>query len=172
MDKKSLSHTAWKCQYHIVFIPKYRKKQLQGQVRADVREIIRTLCGYKGVEIIDGAVCPDHVHLCVSIPPKMSISTFMGYLKGKSTLMIYDRHPNLQSKWNKAFWARGYYVATIGNVTEEAIKKYVREQSEESRKEDSEGAALQRQPVTELAAPAFEASKQQRPLGGPEQTTT
>lgn len=108
MDKKSLSHTAWKCQYHIVFIPKYRKKQLYGQVRADVREIIRTLCGYKGVEIIDGAVCPDHVHLCVSIPPKKSISTFMGYLKGKSTLMIYDRHPNLQSKWNKAFWARGY----------------------------------------------------------------
>ena len=142
MDKKSLSHTAWKCQYHIVFIPKYRKKQLYGQVRIDVREIIRTLCGYKGVEIIDGAVCPDHVHLRVSIPPKMSISTFMGYLKGKSTLMIYDRHPNLQSKWNKAFWARGYYVATIGNVTEEAIKKYVREQSEESRKEDSEGAAL------------------------------
>ena len=142
MDKKSLSHTAWKCQYHIVFIPKYRKKQLYGQVRADVREIIRTLCGYKGVEIIDGAVCPDHVHLSVSIPPKMSNSTFMGYLKGKSTLMIYDRHPNLQSKWNKAFWARGYYVATIGNVTEEAIKKYIREQSEESRKEDSEGAAF------------------------------
>ena len=140
MDKKSLSHTAWKCQYHIVFIPKYRKKLLYGQVRADVREIIRTLCGYKGVEIIDGAVCPDHVHLCVSIPPKMSISTFMGYLKWKSTLMIYDRHPNLQSKWNKAFWARGYYVATIGNVTEEAIKKYIREQREESRKEDSEGA--------------------------------
>lgn len=142
MDKKSLSHTAWKCQYHIVFIPKYRKKQLYGQVRIDVREIIRTLCGYKGVEIIDGAVCPDHVHLRVSIPPKMSISTFMGYLKGKSTLMIYDRHPNLQSKWNKAFWARGYYVATIGNVTEEAIKKYIREQSEESRKEDSQGAAF------------------------------
>lgn len=142
MDKKSLSHTAWKCQYHIVFIPKYRKKRLYGQVRADVREIIRTLCGYKGVEIIDGAVCPDHVHLCVSIPPKMSISTFMGYLKWKSTLMIYDRHPNLQSKWNKAFWARGYYVATIGNVTEEAIKKYIREQREESRKEDSEGAAF------------------------------
>lgn len=142
MDKKSLSHTAWKCQYHIVFIPKYRKKRLYGQVRADVREIIRTLCGYKGVEIIDGAVCPDHVHLCVSIPPKMSISTFMGDLKWKSTLMIYDRHPNLQSKWNKAFWARGYYVATIGNVTEEAIKKYIREQTEESRKEDSEGAAF------------------------------
>lgn len=84
----------------------------------------------------------DYIHLCVSMPPKMSISTFMGYLKGKSALMIYDRHPNLQNKWNKTFWARGYYVAIIGNVTEEAIKKYITEQSEESRKEDSEGAAL------------------------------
>ena len=142
MDNKSLSHTKWNCQYHIVFIPKYRKKSLYGQVRADVREIIKTLCKYKGVEIVGGAVQIDHVHLCVSIPPKISISTFMGYLKGKSTLMIYDRHPNLQSKWNKAFWARGYYVATIGNLTEEAIKKYIEEQSEESRKEDSEGAAF------------------------------
>ena len=142
MDNKSLSHTKWKCQYHIVFIPKYRKKRLYGQVRADVREIIQTLCKYKGVEIIEGAVCIDHVHICVSIPPKMSVSTFMGYRKGKSTLMIYDRHPNLQSKWNKAFCARGNYVATMGNLTEEAIKKYIAEQSEESRKEDSEGAAF------------------------------
>ena len=137
MDSKSLSHSKWKCQYHIVFIPKYRKKVLYGQVRQDVREIISTLCKYKGVEIISGAVCSDHVHLSVSIPPKISISNFMGYLKGKSTLMIYDRHPQLQSKWDKALWARGYYVATIGNVTEEAIKKYIEEQSEESRKEDN-----------------------------------
>ena len=137
MDSKSLSHSKWKCQYHIVFIPKYRKKVLYGQVRQDVREIISTLCKYKGVEIISGAVCSDHVHLSVSIPPKISISNFMGYLKGKSTLMIYDRHPQLQSKCDKAFWARGYYVATIGNVTEEAIKKYIEEQSEESRKEDN-----------------------------------
>jgi len=137
MDSKSLSHTKWKCQYHIVFIPKYRKKVLYGQLRKDVREIIMTLCKYKNVEIVSGAVCEDHVHLCVSIPPKISISMFMGYLKGKSTLMIYDRHPQLQSKWDKAFWARGYYVATIGNVTEEAIKKYIAEQSEESRKEDN-----------------------------------
>lgn len=148
MDKKSLSHTTWKCQYHIVFIPKYRKK-LYGQVKTDVREIIQTLCGYKGVEIVSGAVCIDHVHLCVSIPPKMSVSSFMGYLKGKkhkqcagTLLMIYDWPPELQNKWNKAFWARGYYVATIGNLTEEAIKKYIAEQSEESRKEDSEGAAF------------------------------
>ena len=142
MDSKSLSHTRWKCQYHIVFIPKYRKKKLFGQLRLDVREILGTLCKYKGVEIIEGAVCADHVHMCVSIPPKISISNFMGYLKGKSTLMIYDRHPEQQSKWNKAFWARGYYVATVGNVTEDTIKKYIQEQSEESRKEESEGAAF------------------------------
>ena len=142
MDSKSLSHTKWKCQYHIVFIPKYRKKKLYGQVKRDVREILSTLCKWKDVEIIDGAVCVDHVHLSVSIPPKLSISSFMGYLKGKSTLMIYDRHPELQSKWNKAFWARGYYVATIGNITEDSIKKYIQEQSEESRREDSEGAAF------------------------------
>ena len=142
MDSKSLSHTRWKCQYHIVFIPKYRKKKLFGQLKLDVREIISTLCRYKGVEIIEGAVCADHVHICVSIPPKLSVSNFMGYLKGKSTLMIYDRHPEQQSKWNKAFWARGCYVATVGNVTEDAIKKYIRDQSEESRKEESEGAAF------------------------------
>ena len=105
MDNKSLSHTKWKCQYHIVFIPKYRKKHLYGQIKADVREIIGTLCKYKKVEIIAGAVCEDCVHLSVALPPKISASNFMGYLKGKSTLMIYDRHPELQSKWNKAFWA-------------------------------------------------------------------
>ena len=93
------------------------------------------------MEIIEGAVCIDHVHLCVSIPPKMSVSSFMGYLKGKSALMIFDRHPQLQNKWNKAFWARGYYVSTIGNVTEEAIKSYIQEQNEESRQEE---AALER----------------------------
>ena len=97
----------------------------------------RYIMQYKTVEIVSGAVCKDHIHLCVCIPPKLSVSSFMGYLKGKSTLMIYDRHPELQSKWDKAFWARGYYVATIGNVTESAIKKYIAEQSEESRKEDT-----------------------------------
>ena len=88
MDSNSLAHTKWKCQYHIVFIPKYRKKVLYGKVRDDVREVIRTLCKYKNVEIIEGAVCIDHVHLCLSIPPKMSISEFMGYLKGKSALRL------------------------------------------------------------------------------------
>ena len=132
MDSHSLSHTKWECQYHIVFIPKYRRKVLYGKVKADVREIIRTLCKYKKVEIIEGAVCQDHVHLCLSIPPKLSVSEFMGYLKGKSALMIFDRHPELGEKWNREFWARGYYVSTIGNVNEETVKKYIREQEEES----------------------------------------
>ena len=142
MDSKSLSHTKWKCQYHIVFIPKYRKKQLYGRLREEVREVIKVLCKYKDVEIVDGAVCSDHVHLCVCIPPKLSVSQFMGYLKGKSALMLFDKHPELGSKFNKSFWARGYYVATVGNITEDAIKKYIREQSEESRKEDTPGAAF------------------------------
>ena len=135
MDDNSLAHTKWKCQYHIVFIPKYRKKVLYGKVRDDVREIIKTLCKYKKVEIIEGAVCSDHVHLCLSIPPKICIAEFMGYLKGKSALMIYDRHPELGSKWDRSFWARGYYVSTIGNVDEATIKKYIKEQEEESYKE-------------------------------------
>ena len=120
----------------------YRRKIIYNQIKNDIRDILKQLCSYKGVEIIEGAVCADHVHICVSIPPKISVSNFMGYLKGKSTLMIYDRHPEQQSKWTKAFWARGYYVATVGNVTEDAIKKYIQEQSEESRKEESEGAAF------------------------------
>ena len=142
MDNRSLSHTRWKCQYHIVFIPKYRKKILYGKILYDVREILETLCKYKQVDIIAGTVCIDHVHLSVAIPPKLSVSQFMGYLKEKSTLMIYDRHPELQSKWNKAFGARGYYVETIGNITDEAVQKYIKEQAEESRKEDSRGTAL------------------------------
>ena len=110
---------------------------MYGKVKIDMREIIKTLCKYKKVEIIEGAVCEDHVHLCISVPPKISISDFVGYLKGKSALMIHDRHPELASKWNRAFWARGYYVTTIGNVNEETIKKYIREQAEETKKEDT-----------------------------------
>ena len=135
MDSSSLAHCKWECQYHIVFIPKYRKNKLYGVVRDDVREIIRTLCKYKGVEIVAGAVCSDHVHLCVSIPPKLSVSDFVGYLKGKSALMIYDKHPEMESKWDRSFWARGYYVTTIGNVNEETVKEYIRHQTEESRNE-------------------------------------
>ena len=136
MDNNSLSHTRWSCQYHIVFIPKYRKKVMYGKVREDVREILRTLCNYKKVEIIEDAVCSDYVHICVSIPPKLSVSEFVGYLKGKSALMIHDKHPELANKWNREFWARGYYVTTIGNINEETIKKYIAEQEEETKRED------------------------------------
>ena len=136
MDESSLAHTRWKCTYHIVFIPKYRRKVLYGQVKNDVREILRTLCGYKKVEIVEGAVCADHVHLCLNIPPKLSISEFMGYLKGKSALMIFDKHPQMGTKWDRPFWARGYYVTTVGEVNQEFIKKYIVEQQQESYKEE------------------------------------
>lgn len=126
----------WKCQYHIVFIPKYRRKVMYGNVKADVREVLKKLCGFKKVEIVEGAVCADHVHLCVSIPPKLSVSEFVGYLKGKSALMIFDKHPELGSKWDRSFWARGYYVSTVGNITEDAIKRYIQEQQEESQQEE------------------------------------
>ena len=142
MDTQSLSHTRWKCQYHIVFIPKYRQKRLYGQLRVDVREIIKKLCEYKKVEIVNGAVCSDHIHLNVIIPPKISISEFMGYLKGKSALMVYDKHPQERSKWDKSFWAKGYYVATVGTITEAVIKKYIAKQEEKSRKEDRTGTQL------------------------------
>ena len=136
MDKYSLSHARWKCQYHIVFIPKYRRKVMYGKVREDIREILKKLCEYKKVEITGGAVCADHVHLCVSIPPKLSVSEFVGYLKGKSALMIFDKYPDMGSKWNREFWARGYYVTTVGDITEEAVSSYIAEQQEESMKED------------------------------------
>ena len=136
MDSSSLAQCKWECQYHIVFIPKFRRKKLYGMVKDYVRDIIKTLCSYKKVEIIAGAVCADHVHLSVSIPPKLSISDFVGYLKGKSALMIFDKHPELGSKWDRSFWARGYYVTTVGNVNEETVKEYIRRQTEESMNEE------------------------------------
>ena len=124
----SLSHTKWMCKYHIVFIPKYRRKTIYGQYRADLQEIIKTLCRYKGVEILEGHMMPDHVHLLLSIPPKMSVSSFMGYLKGKSALMMVDKHANLKYKYgNRHFWAEGYYVSTVG-LNEATIRKYIEEQ--------------------------------------------
>ena len=137
MDTNSLAHTKWEYQYHIVFIPKYRQKRLYGAIRADVKEVIKTLCKYKNVEIKEGAVCIDHIHLHVSIPPKYSVAEFMSYLKGKSVLMLYDKYPEQRGKWDKGFWARGYYVATIGTISEETIKKFIMEQVEEDKKEAS-----------------------------------
>jgi len=124
----SLAHTKWMCKYHIVFTPKYRRKAIYGELREDIRENIRKLCKYKGVEIIEGHMMIDHVHLLVSIPPKMSVSSFMGYLKGKSALMIFDEHANLKYKYgNRHFWAEGHYVSTVG-LNEATIKKYIAEQ--------------------------------------------
>ena len=124
----SLSHTKWLCKYHIVIVPKYRRKVIYKEYRKDLQEIIRTLCKYKGVEIIEGHMMPDHVHLLVSIPPKISVSSFMGYLKGKSALMMFDKHANLKYKFgNRHFWAEGYYVSTVG-LNESTIKKYIQDQ--------------------------------------------
>ena len=136
MDNSSLSHTKWDCTYHIVFIPKYRRKVMYGELRKDVREIIIKLCEYKGVAIVEGSVCIDHVHLCVKIPPKLSVSEFMGYLKGKSALMLFDRHPDFRQKGNRHFWAKGYFVNTVGK-NEEEIKKYIKNQVEADRIEDN-----------------------------------
>jgi putative transposase len=136
MDSNSLSHTKWNCTYHIVFIPKYRRKVMYGKVKTDVREIIKKLCAYKEVEIVSGSVSIDHVHLCAKIPPKISISEFMGYLKGKSALMIFDRNPEYRLKNDRHFWAKGYYVNTVGK-NEEEIKKYIKNQNEADMIEDS-----------------------------------
>ena len=110
------------------------RKVLYGRVKQDVHEILTTLCNYKKVRITAGAVCPDHVHMCIEMPPKYSISSFMGYLKGKSALMLFDRHPEFKTRGDKEFWARGYYVETIGNIDEATVKKYIEKQIEESRK--------------------------------------
>ncbi|STO01072.1 Transposase and inactivated derivatives [[Eubacterium] infirmum] len=124
----SLSHTKWLCKYHIVFILKYRRKIIYNQYRESIKEIIKSLCKYKGVEIIEGHLMADHVHMLVSIPPKYSVSSIMGYLKGKSALMIFDKHANLKYNFgNRHFWSEGYYVSTVG-LNEATIAKYIREQ--------------------------------------------
>ena len=128
MDEKSLSHTSWNCKYHIVLVPKYRRKVIYGKLRKDIGKILRTLCDYKHVEIIEAHAMPDHIHMLVSIPPKLAVADFMGYLKGKSTLMIFERHANLKYKYGRrVFWAKGYYVNTVGG-NEAKIRKYIQEQ--------------------------------------------
>ena len=133
---KSLSHCKYYCKYHIVFIPKYRRKLIYNKLRKDIQKFIKDLCKWKGVEILEGHMMADHVHLLVEIPPKMSISYFMGYLKGKSALMIFEKHSNLKYKFGtRNFWAKGYYVSTVG-LNEATIKKYIREQEAEDIGED------------------------------------
>jgi putative transposase len=128
MDNNSLAHTKWNCKYHIVFAPKYRRQIIYKQISADIGQIIRTLCARKGIEIIEAAAMPDHIHLYVSIPPKYSVSEIVGYLKGKSSLMIFDRHANLKYKYgNRHFWARGYFVDTVGK-NKKQIQEYIQNQ--------------------------------------------
>lgn len=127
-DVKSLSHSKWRCKYHIVFAPKYRRQIVYGQLKADIGKILRSLCERKGVNIISAECCPDHIHMLVEIPPHMSVSSFMGYLKSKSSLMIFDRHANLKYKYgNRHFWCRGYYVDTVGKNAKK-IQEYIQNQ--------------------------------------------
>ena len=127
-DINSLEHTKWRCQYHVVFAPKYRRQVIYREIRADIGFILRKLCEQKGVEIIEANACPDHIHMLISIPPKYSVSQIMGYLKGKSSLMIFDRHANLKYKFgNRHFWSEGYYVSIVG-LNEATIKKYIQDQ--------------------------------------------
>ena len=128
---QSLAHSKWLCKYHIVFTPKYRRKVIYYQLRADIQKIIKDLCKWKGIEIIEGHMMSDHIHLLLSIPPKYSVSQVMGYLKGKSAMMIFERHANLKYKFgNRHFWAEGYYVSTVGLNTA-TIQKYIKEQEKE-----------------------------------------
>ena len=124
-DIKSLAHTKWNCKYHVVFAPKYRRKVFYEEKRLEIGAILRELCRWKGVEIIEAEVCPEHIHMLLSIPPKISVSGFMGFLKGKSSLMIYQRWGNMKFKYrNRQFWCRGYYVDTVGKNTK-AIEEYI-----------------------------------------------
>ena len=133
MNDSSLSHTRYNCAYHIVFIPKYRREIMYGETKKAIGEILRKLCEMKGVTLIEGNVCKDHVHMYVSVPPKLAVSEFMGYLKGKSALMLFDKFPQYASHGRRNFWARGYYVTTIGNVNEAAIREYIKEQEEDDK---------------------------------------
>ena len=136
-DIESLQHTTWRCQYHVVFAPKYRRMAIYGQIKKDIGQIkkdigqiLRKLCEQKGIEIIEAQACPDHIHMLLSIPPKYSVSQIMGYLKGKSSLMIFDRHASLKYKYgDRHFWARGYFVDTVGR-NKKQIQEYIKRQLE------------------------------------------
>ena len=134
--KKSLSHTVWECKYHIVWVPKNRRKIIYGKLRRQLGMILRRLCEYKGVEVVEGTLCVDHIHLCLSIPPKYAVSTIVGYLKGKSALMIFEQYSRLKRNFKgHSFWARGYYVSTVG-LDEAKIRKYIKNQQQKDSIED------------------------------------
>ena len=136
LDVNSLAHTKWECKYHIVFAPKYRRQNIYGKIKQDIGQMLRKLCEYKGIEIHEAEACKDHIHMLVSIPPKYSVSQIMGYLKGKSSLMIYEKYANLKYKYgNRHFWCRGYYVSTVGR-NRRAIEEYIRNQLQEDYTDD------------------------------------
>ena len=136
MDNSSLAHTTWTCKYHIVFAPKFRRKIIYQKIRQDIIHILSELCKRKGIEILEGEACPDHIHMLVSIPPKYSVSEVMGYLKGKSSLMIFERHASLKYKYgNRHFWCRGYFVDTVGKNAKK-IEEYIRNQLKEDEEYD------------------------------------
>ena len=127
----SLSHTKWNCKYHLVFAPKYRRQAIYGKVKEDIGRMLRKLCEYKEVEILEAEACPDHIHMLVTIPPKYSVAQIVGYLKGKSSLMIFEKYANMKYKYgNRHFWCRGYYVDTVGKNTK-AIAEYIQQQLQE-----------------------------------------
>ena len=133
---KHTAHSSYRCEYHIVFGPKYRRKEIYGKLRKDIGEILRKLCEEKGVEIIEAKACPDHIHMLVSIPPHLSVAQFVGFLKSKSALMIFDRHANLKYKYGRRnFWSRGYFVDTVGK-NERVIQEYIKNQQERDYAQD------------------------------------
>ena len=145
---QSLAHTKWNCKYHIVFAPKYRRKVFYESKRLEIRDILRTLCQWKGVEILEGEICPDHIHILVSIPPKISVSGFVGYLKGKSSLMIYQKWGNMKFAYrNREFLCKGYYVDTVGKDTA-AIKNYIANQLKQDQESDQLSMFDGRDPFT------------------------
>ena len=134
--EKSLEHTRWNCKYHVVWAPKFRRKIIYGKYKREIGAILRKLCEYKGIEILEGNACIDHIHMCLSIPPKYSVASILGYLKGKSSLMIFERFSNLKYKYgNRKFWCKGYFVSTVG-INEAVIVKYIREQEEHDKISD------------------------------------
>jgi len=145
-DNNSLSHTTWNCKYHIVFAPKYRRKVFFGEKRREIGAILRELCKWKNIEIIEAEICKDHVHMLVKIPPKLSVSSFVGFLKGKSSLLVYQKWANMKFKYrNREFWCRGYYVDTVGKNTEK-IKEYIANQL-------SEDKIAEQMTITEIVDP-------------------
>jgi putative transposase len=131
LDSESLAHTKWNCKYHVVFAPKYRRKIIYGKIKSDIGKMLRKLCDYKGVGIIEAEACSDHIHMLISIPPKYSVSQTMGYLKGKSSLMIFEKYANMKYKYgNRHFWCRGYYVDTVGR-NKKVIEEYIKNQMHE-----------------------------------------